>query len=213
MKRIFSILLILVLLIGLMPVIPTVALAESYATITSENGKGVNLREGPGTGYKKIDAYPIGTTVQVLQQGSEWSQIQLGDSVTGWMMSRFLIFGAGGSSSGSSTGSSNAHVISPNGLRVWLRASAGGTRLFLNAAGTPVEVITYDSEWCYIRIGATYGYMKTKYLSVGQQGSDESDKGSTTVPSGRVTEVKINYTHPVVLDTLEAIVTSPDAQV
>ena len=109
MKRIFSILLILVLLMGLMPVMPTVALAESYATITSDNGLGVNLREGPGTGYKKIDAYPVGTTVQVLQQGAEWSQIQLGDSVVGWMMSKFLIFGASGSgSSGSSSGSTQA---------------------------------------------------------------------------------------------------------
>jgi len=210
MKRVFSILLITVLLVGLMPVIPNVAMAASYATITSENGLGVNLREGPGTGYKKIDSYPVGTAVEVLQQGSEWSQIQLGGSVTGWMMSRYLIFGAGGSI-GSSTGSTNAYVVSDNGLRVWLRASAGGTRLFLNAAGTPVEVISYDSEWCYIRIGATYGYMKTKYLSVGQQGGDGIT--APTVTSGRVTKVEINYTHPVVLDTLEAIVTSPDAQV
>ena len=75
MKRIFSILLITALVIGLMPMMGTVALAEEYATITSTNGYGVRLREGPSKAYNPLGTYDVGTTVQVLQSGTTWSQI------------------------------------------------------------------------------------------------------------------------------------------
>ena len=44
MKRFFCILLVALALVGLMT---TVASAEEYATVVSENGYGVRMREGP----------------------------------------------------------------------------------------------------------------------------------------------------------------------
>ena len=125
MKRTFSILLITALLVALMPLMSTVALAEEYATITSENGYGVRLREGPSKAYNPLGTFDVGMTVTVLQRGDEWSQLQIGDTV-GWMMNQYLIFGVTGST-GSTGAVANAYVYSPDGLRVWLRATPGGT--------------------------------------------------------------------------------------
>lgn len=54
-------------------------------------------------------------------------QLRVGSTV-GWMMNRYLRFGAVGSGStgGSVSGIGTATVTSGNGLRVWLRATEGG---------------------------------------------------------------------------------------
>ena len=192
MKRIFSILLITALLVALMPLMSTVALAEEYATITSENGYGVRLREGPSKAYNPLGTFDVGTTVVVLQRGDEWSQLQIGSTV-GWMMNKYLIFGVSGSTTGgASVGAANAVVVSDNGLRVWLRATPGGTRLFLNSPGTPVTVMAGDKEWCQVSINGTIGYMMTKYLAVEKVDPVDYELKSAT----------INYYYPVVGDTL-----------
>ena len=207
MKRIFSILLITALLVGLLPMMGTVALAEEYATVTSENGYGIRLREGPSKAYGVIGKYDVGTTVVVLQSGTEWSQLQIGETV-GWMQNKYLIFGATGSISGSTgsavTGVANATVTSGNGLRVWLRATAGGKRLDLYSPGTPVTVLERGNTWCRVSIGGSIGYMMTQFLAFEQPPAPASLK---------VTGVSINYPYPVVGDTLEAIVKPEDATV
>ena len=88
MKRFFCILLVALALVGLMT---TVASAEEYATVVSENGYGVRMREGPSKAYRVVTKYDVGTTVIVQQRGTEWSQIRVGETV-GWMMNEFLIY-------------------------------------------------------------------------------------------------------------------------
>ena len=201
MKRTFSILLITALLVALMPLMSTVALAEEYATITSENGYGVRLREGPSKAYNPLGTFDVGMTVTVLQRGDEWSQLQIGDTV-GWMMNQYLVFGVTGSA-GSTGAVANAYVYSPDGLRVWLRATPGGTRLFLNATGTPVSVLESGDDWCKVSINGTIGYMMTKYLYF-----EKVDPVDYQIES-----VNINYYYPVVGDTLIAAVEPASATV
>lgn len=52
MKRFFSILLIAALLVGVTRLMASVALAEDYATVTSDNGYGVRAR-GPQQGLPR----------------------------------------------------------------------------------------------------------------------------------------------------------------
>ena len=59
------------------------------AYVTSQNGKGVRLRTGPGTNYGILGTYPVGTEVTVLKELGAWSYIQIG-SIKGYMMSTFL---------------------------------------------------------------------------------------------------------------------------
>lgn len=70
------------------PVTP--APTEGYtAYVTSANGKGVNLRKGPGKSYSSIGTYAVGTQVTVLQHNATWDYIQVG-SRTGYMMNQYL---------------------------------------------------------------------------------------------------------------------------
>lgn len=214
MKRMISILLIATMMLsfaslaGTGAVADTTAASSSYATVTSTNGYGVRMREGPGTSYNVITKYPVNTTVTVLQKGSSWSQITVG-GLTGWMMNQYLIFGATGSSSGSSSGTASgvtATVTSGNGLRVWLRATAGGKRLALYKPGTQVTVLEKGSKWCRISIGGSIGYMMTEFLKFGSS--------VTPTPVQRTVEgVSLNYNYPTAGDVLEATIVPADATV
>lgn len=63
---------------------------NSYtAYVTSENGLGVRLRKGPGTGYGVLGLYSVGTKVTVLEHGAKWDYIRIGTR-TGYMMNRYL---------------------------------------------------------------------------------------------------------------------------
>ena len=203
MKRFLCVLLVALALVGLMT---TVASAEEYAMVTSENGYGVRMREGPSKAYRVVTKYDVGTTVIVQQRGTEWSQIRVGETV-GWMMNEFLVFGTSGTGTGTggeSGGVGTGTVISDNGLRVWLRTTPGGKRIQLYSPGTAVTILTYGDEWHYISIGGVRGYMMSRYISV----------TPAPAPSSKAVEaVGINYPSPVVDDVLQAVVTPSDATV
>ena len=55
----------------------------SKDTVTPSNG--VNIRSGPGTGYGKVGAYPIGTVVDVLEERDGW-----GRTNKGWVSLAYL---------------------------------------------------------------------------------------------------------------------------
>ena len=203
MKRFLCVLLVALALVGLMT---TVASAEEYAMVTSENGYGVRMREGPSKAYRVVTKYDVGTTVIVQQRGTEWSQIRVGETV-GWMMNEFLVFGTSGTGTGSggeSGGVGTGTVISDNGLRVWLRTTPNGNRIQLYRPGTAVTILSYGDEWHYISIGGVRGYMMSRYISV----------TPAPAPSSKMVEaVSVNYPSPVVDDVLQASVTPSDATV
>lgn len=203
MKRFLCVLLVALALVGLMT---TVASAEEYAMVTSENGYGVRMREGPSKAYRVVTKYDVGTTVIVQQRGTEWSQIRVGETV-GWMMNEFLVFGTSGTGTGSggeSGGVGTGTVVSDNGLRVWLRTTPNGKRIQLYSPGTAVTILSYGDEWHYISIGGVRGYMMSRYISV----------TPAPAPSSKMVEaVSVNYPSPVVDDVLQASVTPSDATV
>mgnify|MGYP002584102066 CR=1 FL=1 len=203
MKRFLCVLLVALALVGLMT---TVASAEEYATVVSDNGYGVRMREGPSKVYRVITKYDVGTTVIVQQRGTEWSQIRVGETV-GWMMNEFLRFGTTGTGTGTggeSGGVGTGTVVSDNGLRVWLRTTPNGNRIQLYRPGTAVTILSYGDEWHYISIGGVRGYMMSRYISV----------TPAPAPSSRMVEaVSVNYPSPVVDDVLQASVTPSDATV
>ena len=61
--------------------------------IHAENGGPVKLRQSSDpkrSGYSIWEEIPSGTKAEVLQFGSSWSRIRVGNR-TGWMMSQFLV--------------------------------------------------------------------------------------------------------------------------
>lgn len=59
-------------------------------TVTSPNGKPVNLRKAADKGAALVDQIPDGTEAELLQGGEEWSKIKA-KGKTGWMMTEFLV--------------------------------------------------------------------------------------------------------------------------
>ncbi len=134
------------------------------ATVWSANGYGVRMRSGPGTGYRVLAVYSVGTNVNVLERGSYWSRIQVGSRV-GYMMNQFL---TGSTPSPTPTPGSNATVWSANGYGVRLRTgpSKGYSIIGVYSVGTSVAVIQKGPAggWDYIQIGSRVGYMMNEFL-------------------------------------------------
>lgn len=60
-----------------------------YAIVSAQSGGTVRMRSGPGQNYGTLANIPIGTRVQVLDSGKEWSLIRH-EGATGYMMSQYL---------------------------------------------------------------------------------------------------------------------------
>lgn len=70
---------------------PIFAMNTAYVTDLSQ----VNLRSGPGTGFKALAAVSSGFIVEVLGQKDNWSQVRFvkqgGESVEGWILNKYLV--------------------------------------------------------------------------------------------------------------------------
>lgn len=52
--------------------------------------EGLNLRDGPGTGYVGMVKLPAGTQLELVSRYQEWFQVQTSEGQTGWVTSEFL---------------------------------------------------------------------------------------------------------------------------
>ena len=135
---------------------------EYQVYVTSRNGKGVNLRSGPGKGYSSIGFYSVGTPAWMITKGTTWSYIRVGNRY-GYMMTEFIsdtqpvtpVVPVGG-----------AYVVSANGLSVNLRAAPTTASRVIRSfkVGTPLSIITRGHDWYFIQIGGYYGYMMRQFI-------------------------------------------------
>ena len=65
-------------------------LPEVFATVTAHSGSTVNMRRQPSTSAALVDRVPVGSTVQVLEQSTEWDKVKW-KGKTGYMMTVFLV--------------------------------------------------------------------------------------------------------------------------
>ncbi|NLV59229.1 MAG: SH3 domain-containing protein [Clostridiales bacterium] len=162
--------------------------------VWSANGLGVRMRSGPGTGYRILAVYSVGTSVTVLQKGAYWSYIRVG-SRTGYMMNQFLVSG----STPVPTPDGNATVWSANGYGVRLRTGPGKGYAIIGvySVGTTVKVLERGPAggWDHIQVGSRVGYMMNEFLHY---------YGSTDV-----TGVTLNYNTPVKGSEMKAASITP----
>ena len=138
------------------------------ATVVSSNGYGVRLRMGPGTYYRVIRKFEVGTPCVILQQGSYWCKISI-EGYTGYMMTQFLSTSGstgGSGSSGSVSYVGDATIWSSNGYGVRLRTGPGKeySKIGVYSVGTQVKIITRGAVWDYIQVGSRRGYMMNEFL-------------------------------------------------
>ena len=141
------------------------------AYVWAANGRGVRLRQGPGTNYGVIGLYNVGTSVKILSRGTYWHYIQVGKQ-TGYMMAQYLADTQPVNPQPQPqpqpqpTVNYTAYVYAANGKPVNLREGAGknyrATARF--PVGTQVTVLSHGATWDYIQVGAQTGYMMNRYL-------------------------------------------------
>ena len=143
---------------------------EYQVYVTSSNGKGVNLRSGPGKNYASIGFYSVSTPAMMITKGKTWSYIRVGNRY-GYMMTRFLTEKKEPRPLGS------AYVVSANGRSVNLRmqptTASGIIRSF--AVGTPLTIITRGTDWYFIQINGYYGYMMRQFIYDGGSPATTTD--------------------------------------
>ena len=151
-RRLTAALLCLILVLGAVS-----ALAETKYIRT---GYLVRLRSSPSTKARVIDAYPVGTKVNVLSKGDTWCKVRVSGK-TGYMMTVYL-YGSGGNSGGSGT----MYVWTPSGTTLNLREEPNSWSTILGSyrVGTKVTVLKRGSVWTKVRVNGKVGYMGSQYL-------------------------------------------------
>lgn len=174
-KRLLACMVLTALLVS---VLPLAALAETYATVISDDV--LHLRDAPGVDGNIIGKYRNGTRVEVLNTGYRyWVRVRTPDKQVGYMYKQYLSSftktdTSGSSSRSSSSGSSGSSSSLGTGFRyvksgigpVNFRKEATSNSKLLDqlSGGTVVLVLSSGSEWSKVRYNGTLGWVKTRYL-------------------------------------------------
>ncbi len=138
------------------------------ATVRTNTGIGLNLREEPGMDGAIITSYKPGTKVTVLQKSSQWSRVEV-EGQEGFMATQYLSFSTGSSSSGSAAGKV-ALVNNPKDTQVLnlrQQASLDAKVLAYYRNGAKVTVLSGGDTWYKVQTeDGKIGYMMAKFLKV-----------------------------------------------
>ena len=86
MKRLITLLMLVVIVVSV--VLCTAPKALAATTVTVTDAKGVNMRADAGTGYEKVGAVPNGTSldVQEIKRADNYTWGKVGyNGITGWI--------------------------------------------------------------------------------------------------------------------------------
>jgi len=156
-----------------MLIAPISALAASAATISDD----VNLRSGPGLGYRILTILPAGATVNVTGESSEgWYPVRYND-VDGWAYAEYVAIGGTAQGSASTTGSAGTRgtaTVVTNLLN--LRGGPGVSYGVVAQLpyGTTVQVVGDPQAgdgrtWVEVTAkGSGQGYVAAEFLDAGE---------------------------------------------
>lgn len=196
------------------------------AYVTSQNGKGVRLRNSPEVNrYNVMGLYPVGRTVKEIKVSNDgWSYIKI-DAKYGYMMSQFLTTYSppsppsppGGQSVKSislnktkpKVGDTLKVTVTPESAKysvVWYRADTG---VLLSTAKS--YKVTKEDEGHQITVRVTDG--KGKILEKTTHTVKPSSSGGGETPGEEtISDISLNKTKPKVGDTLKVTVTPDTAK-
>ncbi len=144
------------------------AAGSTAATVRTNTGIGLNLREEPGMDGKIITSYKPGAEVTVLQKGKTWSRVAV-EGREGFMATQYLHFVQ---ESASPVGKI-ALVNNPKATQVLnLRqeASLDAKVLSYYRNGMKVTILEGGSTWHKVQVeDGKVGYMMAKFLKVTEE--------------------------------------------
>lgn len=119
------------------------------------NGSNLNVRSGPGTGFKVLNALANGTSLTILETSGSWRRIKAFNGVTGWVSANYLV------KTSTAVAWVNTRVSNLN-----VRKGPGTNTAVLGSLpkGTRVTVYSTTGNWAYITSGRLTGYVSMNYL-------------------------------------------------
>ncbi len=130
-----------------------------YAVVNNPDPKTrLNLRTQPKTSASHLGKYYNGTVVEVISQtNSQWTEVRLDDTTTGYMMTMYLAFG-----SDAGKVESAMPVFTARNERWKLYSNAHTTSFVKHTfpGGETFEVMGFADGWWHIRCEGMTGYIK-----------------------------------------------------
>ena len=172
MKKILSIVMVLMMAIGLM--IPAFGTAESVKGhsemyVYCANGKRLNVRDMPMVNSSLLFRLDNGTKVRIIaDMGDGWARVSAGGR-EGFVKTSFLTSKQPGSAANNGTFKSfAAKVYSDNGKKVNMRVRAdiNADRIAQLENYTHIQVIGETGNWYKIKWANAVGYMMKQYVRV-----------------------------------------------
>lgn len=157
---------------------PVVSTQNANATIRTNNGGNLNLRQDANTDAPVIASFANKTRVRVLTHGATWCKVQVGNLV-GYMTTRFLAFDGQKSGSANVTGTGKSilgYVKNPNpgsSLNLRKEPSAESKSLGKYKNGTQISILGVGTDWLRVSVDGKIGYMMTKYVSLSTNASPD----------------------------------------
>ena len=143
--------------------------SEQTATVRTNSGIGLNLREEPGMDGAIITSVKNGGEVIVLQKGSNWCRVQAGDHV-GFMSTQYLRFGSQVIKPSQPVSGKIAVVNNPRdtqALNLRQSASLNAKVIDYYRNGVKVTILKSGDVWHKVQVeDGKIGYMMAKFLKV-----------------------------------------------
>lgn len=154
--------------------------SEGGSAAATVVGGSLNLRTGASKTAPVITEIPNGAQVITVFRGAQWSSV-IYNGMAGYVMSRYLVFGASSSPTAAPTptvlpliiptqapsilGQEIAYVTTTGGsLNLRQNADAKAKVLTTIPNGTALRVISRGSVWCQVQYLGAYGYVMTSFL-------------------------------------------------
>ena len=129
------------------------AVGSSYARISCKTGGTVNVRSGAGTSYRVVGSGTNGERLSILSQHGSWYKVKFDNrSLSGYVHGDYVREGL-------------SATISANGVNFRSGAGTGYRSLRKLDRGDEVILLSKSGNWSRIKVGSTYGWVYSQYVS------------------------------------------------
>jgi N-acetylmuramoyl-L-alanine amidase len=152
--------------------LPALAAKDERQTVVV-TGKGVNVRQGPGTPYRVIMKVDQGETYRVVEEKDGWVKVQVKPNQAGWVAKPYMAYVR------------KQAVVAEDGLRARAAPSLSGDVIGRFSQGQLVYVVETEDDWVKVVTSSLIGWVSSSYLS-------SYHRQDTTGKTGWVTADSLN---------------------
>nr|WP_276576551.1 SH3 domain-containing protein [Caldicoprobacter algeriensis] len=159
----------------------------------------LNVRQGPGTQYKRIGGLGPNVRVQILRQVGDWYEIKVGN-LQGYIHSDYIVLEGGQQPPGSSSGGNQGQqppvdppvppsnerkyaVVTASALNVRSGPSTRNHKIGMVVKGNKLTVLEKAGEWYKIEYNGLTGYIHGDYIKLESASAQPPSGDSIRPPS------------------------------